>query len=81
MYSLFTWSQLHKAANLAKHNNLLSLKSLIKTGLPKTNSICCILLDTGIQLLFARPENHREFWLVILFLSGKKFHANQIFVF
>ena len=34
----------------------------------------------GIQLLFAHPENHLEIWLVILFLSKKKFHAKHIFV-
>ena len=43
-------------------------------------SICCILLVAGIQLLFAYPENHMEIWLVVLFLSRKKFHAEQIFV-
>ncbi len=42
--------------------------------------MCCILLVTGSQLLFAYPENHVEIWLVILFLSRKKFHAKQIFV-
>ena len=35
---------------------------------------------TGIQLLFAYPENHMEIWLVNLFLSRKKFHAKQMFV-
>ena len=35
---------------------------------------------TGIQLLFAYPENQVEIWLVILFLSRKKFHAKEIFV-
>ena len=43
-------------------------------------SICCILLDTGIQVLFVYPENHVAIWLVNLFLSMKKFHAKQIFV-
>ena len=38
------------------------------------------LLVTGIQLLPAYPENHMEIWLVILFLSRKKFHAKQTFV-
>ncbi len=42
--------------------------------------MCCILLVTGSQLLFAYPENHVEIWLVILFLSRKKFHAKQIVV-
>ena len=42
--------------------------------------ICCKLLVTGIQLLFAYPENHMEIWLVIMFLSRQKFHAKQIFV-
>ena len=47
-----------------------------------TNQIffCCILLVTGIQLLFAYPKNHIEIWLVILFLSRRKFHAKQICV-
>ena len=35
---------------------------------------------SGIQLLFAYPENHMEFLLVILFLSRHKFHAKQIVV-
>ena len=45
-------------------------------------SICCILLVTGIQLLFAYmyPENHVEILLLILFLSRKTFHAKQIFL-
>ena len=38
-------------------------------------SICCLLLVTGTQLLFAYPENHVEIWLVILLLSMKKCHA------
>ena len=42
--------------------------------------ICCKLLITGIQLLFAYPENHMEIWLVALFLLRKKFHAKQICV-
>ena len=33
-------------------------------------SICYIVLVTGIQLLFAYPENHMEIWLVN--------HAKQI---
>ena len=41
---------------------------------------CCILLVTGILLLLAYPENHVEIWLVILFLSRKKFNATQICV-
>ena len=43
-------------------------------------SICCILLVTDIQMLLAYPENHVEIWLVILFLSKKKFYAKQMFV-
>ena len=39
-----------------------------------------MLLVTGIQLLFAYPENHMVVVLVILFLSRQKFHAKQIFV-
>ena len=42
--------------------------------------ICCILLDSGVQLLFAYHENHVEILLVILFLLRKKFHAKHIFV-
>ena len=38
------------------------------------------MLVTGIQLLFAFPENRMEIWLVNLFLSRKKYHAKQIFV-
>ena len=38
-------------------------------------SICCILLVTSIQLLFAYPVNHVKIWLVILFLSRQIFHA------
>ena len=53
---------------------------LDKNRITNQISICCILLVTGIQLLFAYPENHVEIWLVILFLSRKKFHAKQIFV-
>ena len=43
-------------------------------------SICCILLVTGIQLLFAYPENHVDIWLVIMFLSRQKCHAMQMFM-
>ena len=39
---------------------------------------CYVLLVTGIQLLFAHPENHAEIWLVILFIPRKKFHAKLI---
>ena len=49
---------------LSTNNYLLSMKFLV----------------TGIQLLFAYPENQVEIWLVILFLSRKKFNAKQIFV-
>ena len=45
--------------------------------------ICWILLVTGIQLLFAYPENHVEIWLVIRCFfpfRGRHFHAKQIFV-
>ena len=38
------------------------------------------MLGTGIQVSFDYPENHVEVWLVILFLSRKKFHTKQIFV-
>ena len=53
---------------------------LDKNRITNQISICCILLDTGIQLLFAYPENHLEILLVIMFLLWKKFHAKQIFV-
>ena len=43
-------------------------------------SIHCILLVTGIQLLFAFPENDMDIWLVLLFLPRQTFHAKQIFV-
>ena len=43
-------------------------------------SLCCILRVTGIQLMFAHPDNHVEIWLVILFLSRQTFHAKQILV-
>ena len=43
-------------------------------------SICRILLDTGVQLLFAYHENYVEIWLVVLFWLRKQFHAKQIFV-
>ena len=51
---------------------------LDKNRITNKFSICCILLVTGIQLMFAHPENHVEIWLVILFLSRLKFHAKQI---
>ena len=35
---------------------------------------------TSIQLLFANPENYVNIWLVILFLSGRIFHAKHFFV-
>ena len=38
-------------------------------------SICYIVLVTGIQLLFAYPENHMDIMLVNLFISRKKFYA------
>ena len=40
----------------------------------------CILPVTGIQLVFAFPENHMEIWLEIRFLWRQKFHAKQICV-
>ena len=42
--------------------------------------MCCILVVTSIQLLFAYPKNQVEIWLVILFLSRQKIHAMNIFV-
>ena len=38
------------------------------------------MIVTGIQLLFANPENQMEIWSVILFLSSQKFHTEQFFV-
>ena len=51
-----------------------------KTRITNQISICFILLVTGIQLLFACPENHMEIWLVILFLSRKIFMLSNFFV-
>ena len=53
---------------------------LDKSRITNKVSICCIFLVTGIQLLFAYPENHLEIWWVILLLSRKKFHAKQFCV-
>ena len=62
------------AKKFAEHE----MSSLIKTGfVTNQSSICCMLLVTGIQLLFAYPENHVEIWLVILFSSWNIFHAKQ----
>ena len=49
---------------------------MIKTGL--STNICCILLVTCIQLLFAYPEN--DILLVIPFLSRQTIHAKQLSV-
>ena len=57
------------------HKNLLSMKNFFLEI-----SIWCILIVTGIQLLFAYPKKQVDIWLVILFLSRQKFHAKQIFV-
>ena len=46
---------------------------LDKNKITNQISIFCILFVTGIQLLFAYPENHVNIWLLILFLSRKKF--------
>ena len=54
---------------------------LDKNRITNQISIFCLLLVTGIQLLFAYPENHVEIWLVILFLwSNFFFFMKQIFV-
>ena len=50
---------------------------LDKNRITNQISIGCILLVTGIQLLFAYPKNHVEIRLVGLFLSRKKYHAKQ----
>ena len=51
-----------------------------KAGLPtKFPFVACCFL-TGIQLLFACPENYVEIWLVFLFLSREKVHAKQFVV-
>ena len=59
---------------------LASNFSLDKNRMTYQTSICCILLVTGIQLLFVHTENHVEIWSAILFLSGQTFHAKQICV-
>ena len=71
------WAQFHRAA---KHKAKHEISSLITTGLPTKFHFFCIFLVTGIQLLFAHPENHVKIWLVILFLSRKESHTKQIFV-
>ena len=47
--------------------DIFVLTSFMKLG-PEFFLICCILLVTGIELLFAYLENHVKLWLVILFL-------------
>ena len=77
-FSCTTRAQFHRAA---QHKNLLSIKFFLdKNRITNQVSICCILLVTGIQLLFANPENHREVWLVTLFILMQTFHAKQIVV-
>ena len=63
--------------NDERNNTLVGRICVLSDG---NNFHCCIFLVTGIQLLFAYPENHVEIWLVILFLSREKFLAKQIFV-
>ena len=63
--------------NDERNNTLVGRICVLSDG---NNFHCCIFLVTGIQLLFAYPENHVEIMLVILFLSRQKFHAKQIFV-
>ena len=54
---------------------------LDKNRITNKTFICCILLVSGIQLLFAFPENQVQIWLVILgFFFKAKFHARQILV-
>ena len=53
---------------------------LDKNRITNQISIWCILPVTGIQLLFAYPENRMEIWFEILFLWRPKFHAKQIFL-
>ena len=75
---LFFWAQFHRAA---KHKNLLSMKCFPdKIKITSQTSIYHKVLVTGIQLLFAYPENHMEIWLENLFLSRKKFLAKRICV-
>ena len=51
----------------------------MKNRITNKISICCVLLVTGIQLLFAYPENHFEIWLLTLFLyQGKNFMLRKI---
>ena len=71
-----TLAQYHRAA---KHKTVLSKKFLPwKKNSTNQISICCILRVTGVQQLSAYPEDHVEIWLVILFLSGQKCHANFV---
>ena len=51
--------------NDERNNTLVRRICVLSDGI---NFHCCIFLVTGIQLLFAYPENHVEIWLVILFL-------------
>ena len=78
MYSLIDRAQFHRAA---KHKYCLAWNFFRdKNRITNQISICCILIVTGNQLLFAYPENHVETWWVFLFLSRKKFHAKQTFM-
>ena len=47
---------------------------LDKNRITNKISICCILLVTGIQLLFAHPENHVEIWLVVFLWHNDAYH-------
>ena len=64
------------STQFAKHE----ISFLIKIRIINQISTCCLLLVTGIQLLFAYLENHVEIWLVILFLLWQKIHGKQICV-
>ena len=60
-------------------HNYCFLPLIKKKGLPiKFSCVAyCLLLLFFIQLLFAYSKNHVDIWLVILFLSRKKYHAKH----
>ena len=66
-------------AQFIEHTNLLSMKFLpYSSVITKQITVCYILLVTGIQLLFANPENQ-----VVgnsVFFLRQQFHAKQMFV-
>ena len=71
-----TWAQFHRAVSKAQKFAKHEISSLIKTGLPTKFPFVayCLFLVFSCCLFILK------IWLVILFLSRKKFHAKQIFV-